>query len=64
MVLTVGELAEALQARAWGDLALPVSSAAEPGATGEGVIALAMAPKYAAKLRAGDMAILAEGIDP
>jgi UDP-3-O-[3-hydroxymyristoyl] glucosamine N-acyltransferase len=64
MALTVGELAEALQARAWGDLTLPVRSAAEPGATAEGVIALAMAPKYAAKLQVGDMAILAEGMDP
>ncbi|AUH63466.1 UDP-3-O-(3-hydroxymyristoyl)glucosamine N-acyltransferase [Paracoccus zhejiangensis] len=64
MALTVGKLAEALQARAWGDLTLPVSGAAEPGATGSGVIALAMAPKYAANLRKGDMAILAEGMDP
>ncbi|MFV0303768.1 MAG: UDP-3-O-(3-hydroxymyristoyl)glucosamine N-acyltransferase [Paracoccus sp. (in: a-proteobacteria)] len=64
MALTVGKLAEMLEARAWGDLALPVMGAAEPGAAGKGVIALAMAPKYAAGLRPGDMAILAEGMDP
>ena len=64
MALTVGELAQSLQARAWGDLSLPVHGAAEPGATAKGQIAMAMAPKYAAGLSKGDMAILAEGMDP
>ncbi|TRW96176.1 UDP-3-O-(3-hydroxymyristoyl)glucosamine N-acyltransferase [Paracoccus sp. M683] len=64
MVMTIGELAQALQAESWGDLSRPVSGAAEPGATREGQIALAMAPKYAAALRGGDMAILAQGMDP
>lgn len=64
MVLTVGKLAEALQAESWGDLSRPVLGAAEPGMTGTDQIALAMAPKYAEGLRPGDMAILAQGMDP
>lgn len=69
MSVTIGELARALDAQAWGDLSLPVTGAAEPsgaspvGADG-GVIALAMAPKYAETLQPGCMAILAEGMDP
>lgn len=69
MTVTVGELARALDARGWGDLSLPVTGAAEPAQTapvgaGGGVIALAMAPKYAEGLKPGSMAILAEGMDP
>lgn len=69
MSVTIGELARALDAQAWGDLSLPVTGAAEPsgaspvGADG-GVIALAMASKYAETLQPGCMAILAEGMDP
>lgn len=67
--VTVGELAHALDARSWGDLSLRVTGAAEPAAAGPvgaagGVIAMAMAPKYATALRPGSMAILAEGMDP
>lgn len=69
MAITVRQLAEALDARAWGDLDLVVTGAAEPAAVaaagpGGGVIAMAMAPHYAAALRPGVMAILAEGTDP
>ncbi|MBU3030241.1 UDP-3-O-(3-hydroxymyristoyl)glucosamine N-acyltransferase [Paracoccus marinaquae] len=67
--VTVGELAHSLEARGWGDLSLRVTGAAEPAATGPvgpegGVMALAMAPKYAETLKPGSMAILAEGMDP
>lgn len=69
MTVTVGELADSLGARGWGDLSLPVTGAAEPAQTGPvgaegGVIAMAMAPKYAEALKPGSMAILAEGMDP
>ncbi|TBN38286.1 UDP-3-O-(3-hydroxymyristoyl)glucosamine N-acyltransferase [Paracoccus subflavus] len=69
MAITVRELAQALDARAWGDLDLPVTGAAEPAATDPvgpqgGTIAMAMAPKYAAALKPGSIAILAEGMDP
>ena len=69
MALTIRELAQALDARAWGDLDLPVTGAAEPAAAGPvgpqgGTIAMAMAPKYAAALQPGSIAILAEGMDP
>ncbi|MDO5705314.1 MAG: UDP-3-O-(3-hydroxymyristoyl)glucosamine N-acyltransferase [Paracoccus sp. (in: a-proteobacteria)] len=62
--VTVEELARALDARAWGDLSLPVSGAAEPGSAAADQIALAMAPKYAEALKPGAIAILAEGMDP
>ncbi|AUH34799.1 UDP-3-O-(3-hydroxymyristoyl)glucosamine N-acyltransferase [Paracoccus tegillarcae] len=64
MALTIGDLAKALQAESWGDETRVVTGAAEPGATTANQIALAMAPKYAAGLRKGDMAILAQGMDP
>lgn len=64
MSVTIGDLAQALEAKAWGDLSIRVTGAAEPGQTGQGQIALAMAPKYAAALKPGDIAILAEGMDP
>lgn len=69
MSVTIGELARALDAQAWGDQSLPVTGAAEPSETvpvgkDGGVIALAMAPKYAGALRPGSMAILAEGMNP
>lgn len=64
MQITIKELAAALDARAWGDLSIAVSGAAEPGQCGPGQIALAMAPKYAEALKPGAVAILAEGMDP
>ncbi|MDB2551499.1 UDP-3-O-(3-hydroxymyristoyl)glucosamine N-acyltransferase [Paracoccus sp. (in: a-proteobacteria)] len=69
MALTVGELARALDAQGWGDLSLPVTGAAEPANTVPvgpegGLIAMAMAPKYADGLKPGSMAILAQGMDP
>lgn len=64
MALTIGELATALQAESWGDTDRPVNGAGEPGTTTPDQIALAMAPKYAAGLRKGDIALLAVGMDP
>ncbi|MFN3525621.1 MAG: UDP-3-O-(3-hydroxymyristoyl)glucosamine N-acyltransferase [Paracoccus sp. (in: a-proteobacteria)] len=69
MSITIGELATALEATAWGELDLRVTGAAEPvqaGAAGPqgGVIALAMSPRYAQMLAPGAIAILAEGMDP
>ena len=64
MALTIGDLAKALGAQAWGDLSLPVHGAAEPDAAGDGLLALAMAPKYADMLKPGAIALLAEGMDP
>ncbi|MBK4217793.1 UDP-3-O-(3-hydroxymyristoyl)glucosamine N-acyltransferase [Paracoccus caeni] len=67
--VTVGDLARALDARGWGELDLKVTGAAEPAATSPvgpngGVIALAMAPKYAESLQPGSIAILADGMEP
>lgn len=69
MVLTMGELARSLDARCWGDADIRVTGAAEPSATGPagpegGVLAMAMAPRYADGLKPGSIAILAEGMDP
>ncbi|MDN5569412.1 MAG: UDP-3-O-(3-hydroxymyristoyl)glucosamine N-acyltransferase, partial [Paracoccus sp. (in: a-proteobacteria)] len=69
MTVTIGELAQSLDARAWGDLDIRVTGAGEPASTEPvgadgGQIALAMAPKYAEALRPGCIAILAEGMDP
>ncbi|MBW7056249.1 UDP-3-O-(3-hydroxymyristoyl)glucosamine N-acyltransferase [Paracoccus bogoriensis] len=67
MPITIRDLAHSLGARAWGDLDLSVTGAAEPeaaGAASTGLIALAMAPRYAEALAPGAMAILAEGMDP
>lgn len=61
---TIADLARALDAECWGDTAQIVRGAAEPGQTGPDQVALAMSPKYAQALRAGDMAILAPGMDP
>ena len=69
MSVTIGDLANALQAEAWGDLSLCVTGAGEPaqvdpvGPQG-GLIAMAMAPKYAEALKPGSIAILAVGMDP
>ncbi len=64
MQITIKELAEALNARAWGDQTMLISGAAEPGQDQPGQIALAMSPKYAEALRPGAAAILSEGMDP
>ncbi|MTH63615.1 UDP-3-O-(3-hydroxymyristoyl)glucosamine N-acyltransferase [Paracoccus shanxieyensis] len=64
MTLTMAELAQALEARLWGDGAQEVHGAAEAGQAGAGQISLAMAPAYAEKLTSGSIAILAEGMDP
>ncbi len=69
MTVTIKELAQSLDARAWGETDLQVTGAGEPaqtepaGPTG-GQIALAMAPRYAEALRPGCIAILAEGMEP
>ena len=64
MTVTIEELAQALQATAWGDLSRRVTGAAEPAVAGPDQIALAMSPAYAAALKPGAVAILAEGMDP
>lgn len=69
MAITIAELARALDARFWGEDSLTVTGAAEPAQTppvegGSGLIAMAMAPHYAAALAPGSMALLAEGMDP
>ncbi|MDO5646497.1 UDP-3-O-(3-hydroxymyristoyl)glucosamine N-acyltransferase [Paracoccus sp. (in: a-proteobacteria)] len=69
MAVTVGDLARALDADSWGDLSLHVTGAGEPAQTDPvggsgGQIALAMSPKYAAALKPGSIAILAQGMDP
>ncbi|TKW66217.1 MAG: UDP-3-O-(3-hydroxymyristoyl)glucosamine N-acyltransferase [Paracoccus denitrificans] len=64
MQVTIKDLAAALDARAWGDLSLTVTGAAEPAECGADQIALAMSPKYASALKPGSAAILAEGMDP
>ncbi|MDO5641080.1 MAG: UDP-3-O-(3-hydroxymyristoyl)glucosamine N-acyltransferase [Paracoccus sp. (in: a-proteobacteria)] len=64
MPVTIKDLAQALDARAWGDLSREITGAAEPAQAGPGQIALAMAPKYAERLMPGAAAILAEGMDP
>lgn len=69
MVVTIAELAKALDARSWGDTSLAVTGVAEPadaepaGPQG-GLIAVATSLKYADALQPGSMAILAEGMDP
>lgn len=69
MTITLAELAQALDARLWGDGSLRVSGAAEPSEAGlapDGTVrvALAMTPAYAETLSPGGAALLAEGIDP
>ena len=64
MTLTVAELAQALNARHWGDGSLTVLGAAEAGQAAAGQISLATSPIYAARVARGGMAILAEGMDP
>ncbi|MFD1795949.1 UDP-3-O-(3-hydroxymyristoyl)glucosamine N-acyltransferase [Paracoccus aurantiacus] len=64
MQVTIQDLANALNARAWGDVSMQIDGAAEPGQAGPGQIALAMSPKYAEALKPGACAILAEGMDP
>lgn len=65
MTLTIADIAAALGARAEGDTALTVTGAAEPQAAGPDRIALAMSPKYAEALAAGQAraAILWDGAD-
>lgn len=64
MQVTIKELAQALNARAWGDQTMQIHGAAEPGQSQPGQIALAMSPKYAEALQPGAAAILSEGMDP
>ncbi|MCT2538354.1 UDP-3-O-(3-hydroxymyristoyl)glucosamine N-acyltransferase [Sedimentimonas flavescens] len=65
MAQTVETIAKALNARAEGDLQLPIEGASEPSAAGERQIALAMDPKYAPGIALGKAraAILWEGAD-
>lgn len=51
--LTVGRVAEALGARAAGDLSLPVTGAAEPSEAGPQDLALALAPRWGEALARG-----------
>lgn len=65
MAQTVESIARALEARAEGDLSLPIDGAAEPQAAGPRQLALAMSPKYEAGIAAGQaqVALLSEGAD-
>lgn len=65
MAQTVETIARALNARAEGDLSLPIDGASEPAAAGPRQLALAMSPKYADGIRAGEAraALLFEGAD-
>lgn len=62
---TVETIARALDARAEGDLSLPIDGAAEPQAAGPRELALAMAPKYVEAITQGkaQAALLHEGAD-
>jgi UDP-3-O-[3-hydroxymyristoyl] glucosamine N-acyltransferase len=69
MAVTMAELAQALDARLWGDGSIRVTGAAEPSAVAPvgadgGLLAMAMSPKYADQLQPGSIAILAEGMAP
>lgn len=64
MKLTIAELAQALDARLWGDGNLIVTGTAEAGQAGADQIALATSAAYTERLTPGGMAILAEGTDP
>ncbi|RJL05193.1 UDP-3-O-(3-hydroxymyristoyl)glucosamine N-acyltransferase [Paracoccus aestuarii] len=69
MAVTIKELAKALDAEFWGDGAIRVTGAGEPGQVDPvgpdgGQLALAMAPRYADAIRPGSVAILAQGMDP
>ena len=65
MPYTVQAIADAVSARAVGDLTLEVDRAAEPGSAGARDLAMAMAPHYAAVLPEGDarVAMLWEDAD-
>lgn len=62
---TVETIAKALDARAEGDLTLPIDGASEPQAAGPRQLALAMAPKYVDGIAQGHavVALLHEGAD-
>jgi UDP-3-O-[3-hydroxymyristoyl] glucosamine N-acyltransferase len=64
-LITIAELAQALEAEAAGDTALVVTGAAEPATAGAGQIALAMQPAFAEDLSKGAAraAILWPGAD-
>ena len=64
-MISVGELARAIGAEAEGDLALPLTGAAEPALAAPDEIALAMQPAFAAELARGRAraAILWQGAD-
>ncbi len=64
MRLTIAELAQALDGQLWGDGTIEVTGVAEPGAAGEGQIAVATGPAYLEKLTPGGIALLAQGTDP
>ena len=64
-MFTIRQIAESLGAEAQGDLDLQIAGAAEPQDAEAGQIAMAMAPKYADGLQAGNAqaAVLWEGAD-
>lgn len=65
MSYTVGEIAQAIGAKAYGDTALEIRSAAEPQAATADELAIAMSQAYAARLKDGSAraALLWEGAD-
>lgn len=62
--LTIADLAKALEGRLWGDGSIAVLGAAEPEDAAPNQIALATGAAYLGKLKAGGIALLAEGTDP
>jgi UDP-3-O-[3-hydroxymyristoyl] glucosamine N-acyltransferase len=62
---TIAELAEALAAKAVGDLSFSVTRLSEPASAGETELAVAMEPKFVAELSRGraQAAILSDGTD-
>ncbi|MDE0589534.1 UDP-3-O-(3-hydroxymyristoyl)glucosamine N-acyltransferase [Halocynthiibacter sp. C4] len=65
MAHKISEIAQALEAQAFGDLSIEIDGVAEPSAAGPDDLALAMSEKYAEGLGAGDAraAIVWDGAD-
>lgn len=68
MSITIADLASSLNAQLWGDQSVVVTGAGEPAdvapvVDGQGRLALALSPAYAASVQPGAAAIIAEGMD-
>lgn len=64
MTLTIADVAKALDGRLWGDGTAVVNGAAEPAHAAPDQLALASNAKYLDGVKAGGIALLAEGTDP